>query len=89
MEWDSFEGKIVVNLRLFCERHHLVRQYFGTNACVNQILTMYLWTVCQFWVKRSFGKMELEIIKISDEDGLFQDEKNYLECLDSMTVYKE
>ena len=33
--------------------------------------------------------MELEIIKVSDEDGLFQDEKNYLECLDSMTVYKE
>ena len=38
---------------------------------------------------RSFGKMESEIIKISDENGLFQDYKNCLVCLDSTTVYKE
>ena len=33
--------------------------------------------------------MDSEITKVSDEDGLFQDNKNCLVHLDSMTVYKE
>ena len=38
---------------------------------------------------RSFWKMNSETIKFSDEEGLSQDDKNCLACLDSMTVYKE
>ena len=38
---------------------------------------------------RSFWKMDSEIIKVSDEEGLSQDDKNCLARLDSMTVYKE
>ena len=38
---------------------------------------------------RSFWKMDSEIIKVSDEEGLSQDDKNCLACLESMTVYKE
>ena len=33
--------------------------------------------------------MDSEIIKVSDEEGLSQDHKNCLACLESMTVYKE
>ena len=33
--------------------------------------------------------MVSEIIKVSDEDGLSQDDKNCLACLDSMKVHKE
>ena len=36
-----------------------------------------------------FWKMDSEIIKVSDEDGLYEDHKNCLAHLDSMTVYKE
>ena len=38
---------------------------------------------------RSFWKMDSEIIKVSDEGGLSQDDKNCLARLESMTVYKE
>ena len=38
---------------------------------------------------RSFWKMDSEIIKVSDENGLSQDDKMCLAGLDSMTVYKE
>ena len=33
--------------------------------------------------------MDSEMIKVSDEDGLSQDNKDCFVCLDSMTVYKE
>ena len=33
--------------------------------------------------------MDLEIIKVSDEDGKSQDDKNFLSRLDSIPVYKE
>ena len=33
--------------------------------------------------------MDSEIIKVSDEDGLYQDHKNCFACLDSIKVYKE
>ena len=33
--------------------------------------------------------MDSEIIKVSDEDGLYQDHKNWFACLDSIKVYKE
>ena len=38
---------------------------------------------------KSFWKMYSENIKVSDEDGLSQDDKNCLARLDLMTVYKE
>ena len=38
---------------------------------------------------RSFWKMDSEIIKVSDEEGLSQDDKNCLAYLDPMTVHKE
>ena len=33
--------------------------------------------------------MDSEIIKVSDEEGLYQDHKNWFACLDSIKVYKE
>ena len=38
---------------------------------------------------RSFWKMDLKIIKVSDEDGLSQADKTCLARFDSITVYKE
>ena len=38
---------------------------------------------------KSFWKMDSQIIKFSDEEGLSQDDKNCLARLDTMTVYKE
>ena len=38
---------------------------------------------------RSLWKKESEIIKVSDKDKLFQDDKNWFAHLDSMAVYKE
>ena len=38
---------------------------------------------------RSFWKMDSKIIKVSDEGGLSQDDKNCLAGLDSVTVYTE
>ena len=38
---------------------------------------------------RSFWKMESEIIKLSDEDGLSQDDKNYLARLDLMACLRK
>ena len=37
----------------------------------------------------SFWKIDSEIIKVSDEGGISQDDKNCLARFDSMTVYKE
>ena len=38
---------------------------------------------------KNFWQMDLEIIKVSDEDGKSQDDKNFLSRLDSIPVYKE
>ena len=80
MEWESFEGKMVVNLRLFCKRKKLSTpsfnyqrfQFFSIFQLTIHYSAVLHWTILVFFLKYSFSGLSY-IISSWSRLGLTKD----------------